>query len=180
MLLVVFLIYLNNDEVPELVLDTDDENHDDMLSRFLADKVGEEEHPFHVIVIRIPVQGNDLVMVGEGETVEDEMRAFKMVCNDPGIFVRGGCDSADRRGSVGDQEIGNGPDGDKVGLSYGEPRAADPQVEQHLLDKRMFPALGRCVYGDILTVGYEIAQDGRILLVADKVLSGDVSVVYER
>ena len=44
----------------------------------------------------------------------------------------------------------------------------------------MFPALGRCVYGDILTVGYEIAQDGRILLVADKVLSGDVSVVYER
>ena len=55
------------------------EDHDDMLSGFAAYEIGEEEHSFKVVVIRIPVQGNDLVMVGEGETVEDEMRASQMV-----------------------------------------------------------------------------------------------------
>ena len=144
------------------------------------DLVRETEHGTDVIVVDVPVQGDDLVGLGVTALVEDEMGAVQVLSDELGVFRRSRGYGTQGRGAEPGQEGGEGSDVHQVELPDGELPAGHAKVQQGLLDDGSLAGFRRFVHDDVLALGEKVAQDGTVFPAAEEVFPGDVTIVYER
>ena len=156
------------------------QNQDEGDAPVPRDLVRETQHGPDVIVVNVPVQGNDLVGLGIAALVEDEMGPIQVLANELRVFCRGGGHGAQGRGSEAGEEGGDGSDVHQVELPDGELAAGHPEVQQGLLDDGSLAGFRGFIHDDVFALGEEVAQDGAVFPAAEEVFPGDVTIVYER
>ena len=110
-----------------------------------SDTEGKPQDGLDIILVQVPVAGEDFVLFRESLGVEDEMGASQIVLDDAGVLRRGGRHHPDDGGSVAGQELVHGADVQDGELAHGEGPLAIAHRIHRLLDEGGFPGLGRLV-----------------------------------
>ena len=133
----------------------------------------------HVLLIQVPAAGKDLVGIGEGLLVKDEVGTAQIILDEAGVLRRCRGYHPDDGGAVAGEELVHGADVQDGELAHREGPLAVAHGIHRLLDEGGFPGLGRLVENHMLVLGDQVRKDRALGFPADEILAGHEFVIRE-
>ena len=157
------------DPVPVLGLEHVLELVDHQEQRGAAVRGEAEREPqdgLHVLLVHVPIAGEDLVGVREGFGIEDEMGAAQIILDDAGVLRRGRGDHPDDGRAETGEELVHGADVQDGELAHGKGPLAIAHRVHRLLDEGVM-------------LGDQVRKDRTFGFPADEILTGHEFVIRE-
>ena len=134
--------------------------------------VGETEHGLEVVVVKLPVGGQDAASGGEDCRVEYEMRVGQEHRHVGGVVGRRLAEGSQHSRAELQREVLDAAYGHQGEIDGDELHAGDLHIEEGLLDEGVLAAFRGFVYGYVLALVEEIPERIELCLTADIILAG--------